>query len=200
VGAFAAYSKRETLRLASELNRARAEGAESFDKLDTCIASHQIAQHEAQVCKDALDKERREYKSALDHLSKSDGVIAERARELATMQVSYTAKLKTCEDDANRAQQACIADRARVVAECDKKQTQLVSDRDDQKRVTESRTAELDRCRMDLASSEQRATALTKTLTATRAAETPGGAASAGGLPPLPTDPGSGSPTPAGSE
>src|SRR6185436_12086840 len=53
LGGLFAYSKRNTLRLASELAAARAEGAASFDKLDTCAASHQLAQRETQACREA---------------------------------------------------------------------------------------------------------------------------------------------------
>src|SRR5882672_3194868 len=99
VGALFAYSKRETLRLASELNRARAEGAASFDKLDTCVASHQVAQREAQVCRDSKAKEQLEFKSMLEQISKSGDSEGDRARQMQALQATFATRLKTCEDD-----------------------------------------------------------------------------------------------------
>ena len=99
VGALFAYSKRETLRLASELNRARAEGAASFDKLDTCVASHQLAQREAQVCRDAKAKEQLEFKTMLEQISKSGESEGERARQMQALQATFATRLKTCEDE-----------------------------------------------------------------------------------------------------
>jgi eukaryotic-like serine/threonine-protein kinase len=43
-------SKRETFRLAAELQAARAAGAASFDKLDTCAAAHEVAREQATQC------------------------------------------------------------------------------------------------------------------------------------------------------
>jgi serine/threonine protein kinase len=159
-GALVVYSKRETLKLASELNRARAEGAASFDKLDTCVASHRLAQREAQSCKDQRAKEEREFKASLENLAKSGGAtVAEHAHELATLQASFTAKLKTCEDDANRAATACVTDKERASSDQEKKVAVLSAERDEQRKVAEARNAEVDHCRSELASCEQRLSA-----------------------------------------
>ena len=55
-----AYGHRETLRLARELERARAEGAASFDRLDTCVAAHRVADREAVACSAARARDREE--------------------------------------------------------------------------------------------------------------------------------------------
>lgn len=95
-----AYSKRQTLRLATELERARAAGAESFDKLDTCVAAQKLSRRRADQCAAGWREDKREFEAALDELSaKGDATQTTMARRLAT----YTAKLKSCEDDAREA-------------------------------------------------------------------------------------------------
>lgn len=79
--------KRETLRLAGELEEARTRGAESFDKLDTCVASHAVAKREAQVCTGELEHEREEHEKTLTSLaaaSKEGGCddVVEQMRDL----------------------------------------------------------------------------------------------------------------------
>jgi chromosome segregation ATPase len=83
--------KRETLRLAGELEEARARGAESFDKLDTCVASHAVAKREAQVCGEELGRERDEHEKTLTSLanaSKEGGCddVVEQLRDLRSQQ------------------------------------------------------------------------------------------------------------------
>ncbi len=51
----------ETLRLADELEHAQKEGAASFDKLDTCVASHKVAKSEAAACKAQRDEEQADF-------------------------------------------------------------------------------------------------------------------------------------------
>jgi tRNA A-37 threonylcarbamoyl transferase component Bud32 len=149
VGALFAYSKRETLRLASELNRARAEGAASFDKLDTCVASHQLAQREAQVCREAKAKEQAEFKTMLDQISRSGESEGERARQMQALQATFATRLKTCEDEASASAKERSAEREKLTSEFQRKETQLVTERDDQKKLAETQTAELERCRTE---------------------------------------------------
>src|SRR5262249_35347935 len=104
MAALFAYSKRETLRLASELNRARAEGAASFDKLDTCSASHNLAQHETQACRDARAREETQFKAALEHIARTGGATeAAMSRQMQSLEATFASRLKSCEDDANSA-------------------------------------------------------------------------------------------------
>ena len=104
------FSERETLRLASELEKAKKMRSESFDKLETCAASHKMATMNAASCLTARDKDRALYKQSLDEVAKmSTTSDAERARQLQ----SYAMRVKTCEDGAATAQRACVEDQSR---------------------------------------------------------------------------------------
>ncbi|WP_437836846.1 protein kinase domain-containing protein [Sorangium sp. So ce1153] len=136
-------SKRETLRLANELDRARQVGAESFDKLDTCVASHQIAQSETSACRSARDQDRAEFNETLATLQKSGSMTeAEHARQIQALHATQAARLKTCEDSAAAAEKASMTDRERL-AESEKARAALVTERDEAKALAEQRAAEL---------------------------------------------------------
>ncbi|WP_438027570.1 serine/threonine protein kinase [Sorangium sp. So ce233] len=137
------FSKRETLRLANELDRARQMGAESFDKLDTCIASHQIAQSEAGACRSARQQDRADFNETLASLQKSGTATeAEHARQIQSLHATHAARLKTCEDSAAAAEKASLADRERL-AEAEKARAALVTERDEARALAEQRAAEL---------------------------------------------------------
>lgn len=140
------YSKRETLRLAGELDRVRRQGAESFDKLDTCIASHRIARSDAAACKEAREKDQADCRATLDAIAKSgSGVEAERAQKLAQLQSVAVGRLKACEDDASEAARTAQAERERAA----KERAQLVAERDEQKALADKlapMSSELDQC------------------------------------------------------
>jgi hypothetical protein len=151
-GAFFAYSKRQTLRLASELDRARAEGAASFGELDTCIASHQLAQREATACRDAKSRQEEEYRTKLRQVAKSGGATeASFARQLQALETTYTTRMKSCEEEKASAVRASDADRAQLTWDFQRKETLLQNERDEQHKIAETRMRELDRCRGDLA-------------------------------------------------
>jgi eukaryotic-like serine/threonine-protein kinase len=128
VGGVYAYSKRELLRLAGELGRARAEGAASFDKLDTCVASHQLAKREAAACRDERAHEQQGYRAALEHLARND--------ERTAFAAALTQKLRVCEDLAGHADASVRASGDRFL-ECDRREKEMASD--------------LDRCRAEMA-------------------------------------------------
>jgi hypothetical protein len=179
-----AYSKRETLRLASELNRARAEGAASFDKLDTCIASYGVAQREAASCRDARSKDEADFKAALGHVARSGGASeAAMSRQMQALESAFTTRLRSCEDDAEIAAKQRERERERLASECQSRESELSSERDDQRKVAEARAGELERCRADLG--EARAA---QEKAASRAPTVPVGAS-------LPTSPSAGSPS-----
>ncbi|WP_437690711.1 serine/threonine protein kinase [Sorangium sp. So ce176] len=136
-------SKRETLRLANELDRARQVGAESFDKLDTCIASHQIAQSDMTACRSAREQDRAEFNETLASLQKSGTATeAEHARQIQSLHATHAARLKTWEDRAAEAEKASLADRERL-AEAEKARAALVTERDEARALAEQRAAEL---------------------------------------------------------
>jgi hypothetical protein len=93
------YSKRESLRLANELEAVRKEGAESFDKLETCEAAHNISRRETLACGEDRKRDADEHTRAL-------GVVRdEGAREQSQLNERLTAantKLQTCEEDTER--------------------------------------------------------------------------------------------------
>ncbi|WP_434045897.1 MULTISPECIES: serine/threonine protein kinase [Sorangium] len=136
-------SKRETLRLANELDRARQVGAESFDKLDTCIASHQIAQSDMSACRSAREQDRAEFNETLASLQKSGTATeAEHARQIQSLHATHAARLKTWEDRTAEAEKASLADRERL-AEAEKARAALVTERDEARALAEQRAAEL---------------------------------------------------------
>ena len=90
------YSKRQTWQLASELERARAQGATTFDQLDTCVAAHQLSQQRAQQCADDRNHQKQAHQEALSALeADSDAVERELNRRLATA----VGRTRTCETD-----------------------------------------------------------------------------------------------------
>jgi serine/threonine protein kinase len=159
-GLAVAYSKRETLRVAGELDKARAQGAESFDKLDTCNASHAVAKREAADCKVSRDVDRTEYKQALHAITRTGSTAeAERARQLTSLQASYTAKLKTCEDDSQTAAQAAQQQQKQLDDSWAAERTALIAARDEQKTLADNRAAEITKLieQIDRRAAEQRA-------------------------------------------
>ncbi len=142
------FNKRETLRLASELDKARTEGAASFDKLDTCVVSHKIASSEAASCKQAREKERGEMQRTLDAMSKK-GTEDDKVRELQTLLATYGTKLRSCEDGSQMAQKQHTEDTNRLVAMAEKEKGDLAAARDEQKALAEAREKELTGLRVD---------------------------------------------------
>jgi hypothetical protein len=158
-----AYSKRQTLRLATELERARAAGAESFDKLDTCVAAQKLTHRRAAQCASSWQEDKREFKATLDELSaKGDAAQAALARRLA----GHTARLRTCQEDSRKAADAWESEKdelqtSHLSAQSSWKaeRTTLIKERDTQQRraqTCQSTVGELGssraECQLDLAS------------------------------------------------
>ncbi|AUX40137.1 protein kinase [Sorangium cellulosum] len=136
-------SKRETLRLANELEQARQKGAESFDKLDTCVASHQIAAAEVNACRGARAQDRADFNQTLATLQKTGSMTeAEHAREIQALHATHASRLKTCEESAAAAEKVSMETRERL-AEAEKARAALVTERDEAKVLAEQRAAEL---------------------------------------------------------
>jgi serine/threonine protein kinase len=159
------WSKRETLRLANELEQAKNQGAASFQDLSHCTASHNAVRSEADSCKAAREKDQAEFQRSLDMLSKK-GADADKVRDMQTMVASYTGKLKGCEDGAALAQKQCIEDQNRTIAIAEKEKGEIASARDEQKSLAEARAKEIaslttdrDTCHAERATcAEQKAT------------------------------------------
>src|SRR6185312_9444690 len=109
-GGAVVFSKRETLRVASELEKAKKMRSESFDKLETCAASHKMATMAAATCSAARDADRAMYKQALDEFEKTGtSADADRARQLQ----SYATRIKACEDTAASEKRVCGEEQVR---------------------------------------------------------------------------------------
>jgi eukaryotic-like serine/threonine-protein kinase len=159
-GALFAYSKRQTIRLAAELDRARAEGAASFNELDTCIASHQLAKHEVLACRDAQSRQEAQYRAKLRQVAKNGGATESSfARQMQALEATYATRVKSCEDEKATASRARESEHQQLAWDRERKEALLASERDEQHRLAETRARELDRCRADLAT-QSRAPAL----------------------------------------
>src|SRR5262249_517765 len=110
-GVLLAFSKRETLRLAGELDSVRRAGAGSFDKLATSLACHGIAQADVAGCRAAREQDRADFNQTLTNLQKSgSSTVADHARELQSLNALYTGRLKACEDTAAAAERASLTE------------------------------------------------------------------------------------------
>jgi eukaryotic-like serine/threonine-protein kinase len=144
-GGVVAWQKRETLRVASALEEARREGAKSFDKLDTCVASHQVAMQEVAACKAARSLEQAEFKKSLEDVMRTGSTSeAEHAQQIA----SYTTRIRTCEDTAAAAKRTCDDELTKLVSASMRERLEQSAARDAAKRALEeeqARTASAER-------------------------------------------------------
>ncbi len=109
--------KRETLRLASEVEAARAAGEESFDKLDTCIASHGITTREARVCSKDLSDERAAHEKTLTTLSKQGEGCAEAVDSIKELRAQSVADKKKHEDEIKGMAKDCTSAKEKLTTE-----------------------------------------------------------------------------------
>lgn len=152
VGAGLTYfiSKRETLRLATELQAARAEGAKSFDKLDTCSAEYDLSQRSLRKCADGRVSDARTHQDAV-------GDLETKRTQVSNMLAGANTKLHTCTEDAKAAAETCDTDRETLVTEHDKQKTTwqttrtaLEKERDDKERARAACEREVARLEQDL--------------------------------------------------
>jgi serine/threonine protein kinase len=182
-GGVVAYQKRETLEVAAQLQQARRDGAASFDKLDTCVASHQMATREGNACKTALAMERAELRRSLeDVMASGSQTQAEHAREVQR----YTGRIKACEDGAATQKRTCDDDARRAASECAREEAELAASRDaarltgdQEKAVRGAVEAERDACKAETRALAEERDALKAAAKA--AAERPAPPASPGG-------------------
>jgi serine/threonine protein kinase len=135
---FYTFSKRETLRLASELQRVRAEGAASFDKLDTCVASHELERRKTQRCDDARKEAEAEHSRTLASVAEGSGSAIqalERKNEIQRI------RLWNCQEDADKNAAAWNKERTEQAAlwngrsaAWDAERSSLAGERDEVKR------------------------------------------------------------------
>lgn len=145
------YSKRETLRLANELQEARAIGAESFDKLETCQVAQQLSQSDLSNCKAQRTRDHANFQHTLAKLSESgDSARTECAQQVMV----YSSKLKTCEDEAEAAEKACVAEREKLVSDHADEVRELTESRDEQRELAESRDKQVENLKNEMSSCE----------------------------------------------
>lgn len=119
---------RETLRLARELERARAIGADSFDKLDTCVAAHQLAQGQTRTCAGERERERIEHTATLDTQRAAHAAASARFdKDLARS----ARRLKSCADEKHQAAQTCSEEQEALQTTIAERDKALVSARAD---------------------------------------------------------------------
>ncbi len=156
------FSKRQTLRLAGELERVRAEGAASFDQLDTCVASHELTQRQVAECNNQRKRDREDQQRLLGEI-----IVAgdSTQQSLARKATNASAKLRTCEEDASTAAASHTAEKQSLTETWSNRQTAwerkkqtLVTERDEHGRaralcaqqLTELKASRTE-CRQDLA-------------------------------------------------
>jgi eukaryotic-like serine/threonine-protein kinase len=162
-GGAVVWSKRETLRVASELAAARRKGKESFDKLDTCSASYQMARAQADACVARGARDRAEYERSLEGLTQSGTATdAERAREVQRV----NGRVKSCEEGADKARRSYEEELAQREGAAARLKAQLSEERDRaQVEVAAERSeafamqAERDVCRAERTACEEERTA-----------------------------------------
>jgi eukaryotic-like serine/threonine-protein kinase len=144
-GAGILFSKRETIRLAGDLQAARDKGAESFERLDTCIASHNLSSERAATCERQRTTEQEEFQETLARIERSGGGNeAAAAREIQEVRASYQARLHTCEEDAKSAAATHEAEKTRLRTDLEDLEVRHRERVSDMELVIESRAIEVE--------------------------------------------------------
>jgi hypothetical protein len=115
---------RETLRLARELERARAIGADSFDKLDTCVAAHKLAEHQTASCEAAREEERAGLEATLTETRTS---FARTKADLERNLGREKRRVRACADEKHLAAKSCESEREKLEETIDDKGRALTS-------------------------------------------------------------------------
>lgn len=172
---------RETLRLARELEHARAVGADSFDKLDTCVAAHQLSARQASSCAAVRKLESAEHERTVAGLTTAHQAAATKLEQAVTRGVG---RYRKCVDDKRQASRewdtaretlnATVAERDKALAAGTVELARLRKERDEQASGHASCEAEL----ATLTAKEQResealATCVAERDVLTKAASTP---------------------------
>jgi len=114
IGGLVGFWHRKTLRLASALQHAEAQGRASFSQLDTCVAAHRLAEDDAASCAAGRDADQKAHTAAIDKLHATSAATEEAfAGRLATVNT----RLRTCRSDAKTASEAFQTERELLVSE-----------------------------------------------------------------------------------
>jgi serine/threonine protein kinase len=186
------FSKREKLRLMSEVENARARGQETLGNLDTCIASYVKSQSDNDKCKQTLKSDKKDYEERLESQNKvcRTGGQQECINEMNKVRDLHRETLKACRDDTDEVKglyDTCSQDKLRLTTERDEQKSAVEQKQTELKTMTEER----DRARADATSCTTERDDLRKQVEATKqAAPTPL---------PTPTGPSTVTPTSTGS-
>lgn len=124
------YAKRRTIELAGQLQevqeRARREGERSFDKIETCTASYQMAKRDRSDCQARLEREQLVFDQAIDEVKRTGSTTqAEHARQMQ----AYASRMKVCEDAISSAERSCSEEKGRLDEVSKRQQAALEKER-----------------------------------------------------------------------
>jgi hypothetical protein len=72
------------------------------------------------------------------------------AKQLQSLETTYTSRMKSCEDDRAVSARAREVEKEQLSRDWQRQEAQLLTERDEQHKLAESRARDLDRCRADL--------------------------------------------------
>lgn len=151
------FSKREKLRLMSEVENAKAAGLETLGNLDTCIASYVKSQSDNDKCKQTQSSDKKDYEERLATQNKvcKTGGQQECVSEMNKLRDVHRDTLKACREDTDEVKD--LYDK--LSDSCSRDKQRLTSERDDQKTLVEQKQADVktatderDRARADVTS------------------------------------------------
>jgi hypothetical protein len=167
------FSKREKLRLMSEVENARAAGQETLGNLDTCIASYVKSQSDIDKCKTTQKTDKKDYEERLESQSKvcKTGGQQECVSEMNKLRDQQRDALRSCHDDTDEVKglydklsETCSQDKQRLTTERDEQKTAAEQKQTDLKTTAEER----DRAKADAASCSTEREDLRKQLDAVK--------------------------------
>lgn len=135
--------KRQSIKLAGELERARKEGAKSFDKLDSCTASFSVERREHESCEADRDRERGEHATMVAALTKDNDGCASITTQLQDTEARLSTDVRTCRDDLHLEKQSCEANEKKITGEFATERASLWQERTDCELRLESREDEV---------------------------------------------------------
>lgn len=188
------FSKREKLRLMSEVETAKAAGKEMLGNLDSCIASYVKAQSDNDKCSRDMKNDRKEYEERLETQNKicRSGEQKECVAEMNKLRDTHRDALKACREDTDdmktmydKLSESCKEDKQRLTTERDDQKTQADQKLTELKTLTEER----DRLRTEASTCSTERDDLRRQIESGKAGGTPAPA-------PQPTPVNTGSPVP----
>lgn len=199
------FSKREKLRLMSEVENAKAAGQETLGNLDACIASYVKAQSDTDKCKTEAKNDKKDYDERLTTQAKlcRTGEQKECIAEMNKIKDQQRDAMKACREDTDdmksmydKLSETCKDEKQRLTTERDEQKTAAETKLTELKSITEER----DRLRTETSSCTTERDDLRKQLDAAKHSPAPTPAPGGNPNPPAPSpqppDPPSPAPSP----